>query len=144
MRISLRIVLLTFATTGLIACKSAITKNDAEIKFEITTHHFGELEYKGDGNCTFKFANPGEKPLVIQHVKTSCGCTVPKWPQKPIKTGESGEILLSYDTSHPGVFVKTITVSYNGEGSPQILTIKGNVKYPDDDGFSSGIDITTK
>ena len=144
MRISLRIVLVTFATTGLISCKSAATKNDAEIEFEKTTYHFGELEYKGEGNCTFKFANPGEKPLVIQHVKTSCGCTVPKWPRKPLKTGESGEILISYDTSHPGVFVKTITVSYNGEVSPQILIIKGNVKYPNEDAFYSETDENIK
>ena len=139
-----RTILLICITIIVASCVLKETKNDAEIKFEMTTHHFGELEYKGEANCTFKFTNPGENPLLIQHVKTSCGCTVPEWPKKPIKTGGSGEIFISYDTSHPGVFVKTITVFYNGEESPQILTTKGNVKYPDEDAFSSRHDESSK
>jgi hypothetical protein len=73
------------------------------------------------------FSNTGDTPLVIQNVKTSCGCTVPEWPQKPVNPGNSGEIKINYDTSHPGMFNKTITVFYNGQESPQVLNIKGKV-----------------
>jgi hypothetical protein len=76
------------------------------------------------------FSNTGDTPLVIQNVKTSCGCTVPEWPKNPLKSGKSSEISINYDTTHPGMFNKTITVFYNGENSPIVLSIKGKVAYP--------------
>jgi len=37
-------------------------------------------------------------------VKTSCGCTIPEWPRKPVKPGAKGEIKVKYDAAFPGVF----------------------------------------
>lgn len=121
------LVLLVYVS---IQCTSIENNNSAEIRFEVKEYDFGELELNADGNCSFKFLNPGETPLIIQNVKTSCGCTVPQWSKKSIKPGESGEIEINYDTSHPGMFSKTITVFYNGQDSPQTLTVKGSVKFP--------------
>lgn len=121
-----------FIVANIYSCTPRQQKNNAEITFATTEYDFGELEYKEKGNCSFQFNNPGKVPLVIHEVKTSCGCTVPEWPREPIKAGKSGDIRINYDTSHPGVFSKTITIFYNGEKSPETLTIKGNVKYPDD------------
>ncbi len=116
--------------TLLSGCDTGSVKNDAKIEFKQTEHNFGELELNGDGNCTFSFSNPGKSPLVIQDVKTSCGCTVPQWKQKPVPAGKTGKIQIEYDTSHPRTCSKTITVFYNGEVSPQVLTINGSVKFP--------------
>ncbi len=114
---------------GSFACGTTSPGNNAEIQFETTVFDFGELEFNGNGNCTFPFANAGNTPLIIQHVKTSCGCTVPKWPNKPVKPDKTAEIKVNYDTSHPGMFQKTVAVFYNGKNSPATLTIKGSVKY---------------
>ena len=75
----------------------------------------------------FAFSNPGTSPLVIEQVETSCGCTVPEWPQKPILPGKHGEIKVRYDTSQPSMFSKTIIVYFNGKNSPAKLTINGSV-----------------
>lgn len=114
----------------LMGCNSHAVKNSAKIRFEVTEHDFGQLNFKGNGNYSFGFANSGKTPLIISNVKTSCGCTVPQWPKKPLKPGGKGEIKISYDTSTPGMFNKTIAVYYNGENSPIRLAIKGSVNYP--------------
>jgi hypothetical protein len=88
--------------------------------------HFGEL----NGYCSFELSNAGESSLIIQNVKISYGSTVSPWTQKPIKSGKNGEIEISYDTSHPGIFSKTITVFYNGQDSSETLTINGCVTFP--------------
>jgi len=90
------------------------------------------LELNESANCTFKFSNPGNTPLIVYNVKTSCGCTVPEWTKVPVKPGKSGEIRITYETSQPGFFNKTITVFYNGKDSPQTLTIKGRMRFGGD------------
>ena len=121
--------MLFFLAGGCFACGITAVKNNAEIKFEVTEIDFGELQFKSDAKASFSFTNPGSTPLTIQHVKTSCGCTVPHWPTKPIKPGKSGEIKINYDTSQPGMFQKTITVFFNGKNSPETLIIKGRIDY---------------
>ena len=111
-------------------CGTVEVKNDAKIVFETIEYDFGELNFKGQGNCIFKFTNTSKTALFIHDVESSCGCTVPAWTKKPILPGKTGEIKIVYDTSHPGVFNKTIAVFYNGIESPQTLILKGTVRYP--------------
>ncbi len=112
------------------SCSPTIPANDASISISSLEYNFGELFYKSKAVYKFDFTNPGKTPLVIYNVKTSCGCTVPQWPKKPIRSGKTGTIAIEYDTSHAGAFNKTITVFYNGKESPVELSIKGRVKYP--------------
>ncbi|MFA5327370.1 MAG: DUF1573 domain-containing protein [Prolixibacteraceae bacterium] len=115
-----------------VACSPAVPRNDASLSFSNNKHDFGTISLKNEATFSFEFINHGKTPLVINEVKTSCGCTVPDWPKKPIKPGKKGEIKIKYDAAFPGVFHKTIEVFYNGKDSPQTLNIKGEVEYPDD------------
>ena len=99
----------------------------AEIKFEENLIDYGEIEYNSDGKRTFKFTNIGEAPLIFNRISSSCGCTVPKKPDQPIKPGESAEIEVEYDTKRIGVFIKAISVSSNAINSNVVLRIKGEV-----------------
>lgn len=114
------------------ACTTAVMTNDAVIDFSKAEQDFGSIPYQKEASCSFQFSNPGETPLLILDVKTSCGCTVPEWTKKPVKPGSSGKIKIKYDADFPGVFHKTIKVYYNGKDSPKELSIKGEVAYPDD------------
>ena len=100
-----------------------------EITFESETIDYGEVAQNSDGSRVFKFTNTGDAPLVIKNAKSSCGCTVPKKPEGPIAPGESGEIVVLYDTKNRvGQFRKTITLTTNIENQPMVaLKIKGNV-----------------
>jgi len=97
--------------------------------FEFVTEviDYGKIALNADGVRTFKFKNVGKSPLVINDIKSSCGCTVPKKPAGPILPGDSGEIEVKYDTNRPGGFSKSITVSSNADEPVKMLQIKGIV-----------------
>ena len=99
----------------------------AVIEFEESTIDYGTIEKGSNGVRVFKFINSGNIPLVISRVKASCGCTIPKKPNKPILPGEKGEIEVKYDTKRVMPFKKTITVISNAENSTELLVIKGKV-----------------
>lgn len=102
--------------------------NAAEISFDEKVFDYGTITKGADGNHTFTFTNTGNNPLIIESVKSSCGCTVPKKPKAPIAPGASGSIQVRYDTQRLGVFRKTITVTTNaGTNSVVALKIKGTV-----------------
>ena len=99
----------------------------AEIKFTETIIDYGIIENGEDGNRIFVFKNTGNSPLVFTRIFSSCGCTIPKKPEKPVMPGESGEIQVSYDTKRTGIFQKAITVKSNAKTANVILRIKGEV-----------------
>jgi len=98
------------------------------IQFENVKHDFGTFYQNGDGNWEFKFTNTGKEPLIIQNVRSSCGCTIAKRPAAPILPGESSSIKVRYDTRRIGVFRKTITVTSNADNSSVVLEIRGEIK----------------
>ncbi len=116
----------------LIACSAPANRNGASIGFVKAEHDFGSLIFKKKVECHFEYSNPGEKVLMVNDVKTTCGCTAARWTRTPAKPGKSGMINIGYDTEFPGIFHKEIHVHYNGPGSPVVLKIKGEVQYPDD------------
>ena len=104
------------------------TQSGPEIEFEKIVHDYGDVPYNGDGKCEFRFTNTGDEPLLIQKPKSSCGCTIPSWPQVPILPGESDVIKVSYRTNRAGNFNKTVTVTSNAiKNSTVVLRIKGRV-----------------
>lgn len=103
-------------------------KDLPEIFFEKTTHDYGNLKYDSDGTCEFTFKNTGKEPLLLTQVKASCGCTTPTWPKEPIKSGDTGTIVVKYNTKISGAFTKSIRVYSNAKTAMVTLTIKGSVE----------------
>ena len=108
-------------------------EKQAEIKFEFTTIDYGEVEFESDGKRVFKFKNVGTAPLIFKRISSSCGCTIPKKPEKPIEPGDSGEIEVEYDTKRVGIFMKAISVVSNSKNSSIVLRIKGEVLEEEDE-----------
>jgi len=102
-------------------------EKSAEISFTETIIDYGTIENGEDGKRTFEFKNTGNAPLIFSRIFSSCGCTIPKKPEKPILPGESGSIEVEYDTKRTGLFQKAITVNSNAKTSNVILRIKGEV-----------------
>ncbi len=102
-------------------------ENYAEISFKETLIDYGTIENGDDGKKTFEFKNTGNSPLIFSRIFSSCGCTIPKKPEKPIQPGESGTIEVEYDTKRTGLFQKAITVNSNAKTPNVILRIKGEV-----------------
>ncbi len=115
------------------SCNTGNTKDTGDnsnpsINFENTVHDFGTIPFEGDGRCYFNFTNDSEQPLVVNTVRTSCGCTRPQWPKEPVQPGESARIGITYNTRIEGKFHKSITVFSNAENSPTKLFVKGTVE----------------
>lgn len=99
----------------------------AEVTFEKISIDYGIIDHGVDGKRTFNFKNTGTAPLIFNRIYSSCGCTIPKKPEKPILPGESGSIDVEYDTKRTGAFQKAITVNSNAVNSNIILRIKGEI-----------------
>jgi len=99
----------------------------ARIEFEEMVHDFGTIKNGGDGTFEFVFKNTGKEPLIINNVKSSCGCTKPEWSAEPVKKGEKSVVKVGYNTRLVGPFTKTITVYSNASNPIVTLTIKGTV-----------------
>jgi hypothetical protein len=99
----------------------------AKIDFKETIHDFGELEFGGDGSFDFKFTNTGKSPLILDNVRSTCGCTVPEWTREPVNPSGTGSIRVIYDTHRVGAFSKTLIIYSNAANSPIRIFIKGRV-----------------
>ncbi|WP_418508409.1 DUF1573 domain-containing protein [Corallibacter sp.] len=121
---------ITILFIGLLSFTVNAQDKVAKIEFKSTIIDYGTIEKGADGVRVFEFTNTGDAPLIISNVKSSCGCTVPKKPEKPIMPGENGEIEVKYDTNRVMPIRKNITVMSNAETPTVVLKIKGEVIDP--------------
>ncbi|MBK8704817.1 MAG: DUF1573 domain-containing protein [Saprospiraceae bacterium] len=110
------------------------TANIAKIQFDSTTYHFGEV-FEGDKvTHKFSFTNTGKTPLIISDARSTCGCTVPKWPDTPIAPGEKGEIEVRFDTKgKSGRQSKPVTITANTYPSTTRIYLTGMVRMTNDE-----------
>ena len=104
------------------------TNTEAHIEFELMEYDYGEIAFDGDGTVDFEFRNSGSEPLLVTHVKSTCGCTIPEWSKEPVLNGKKGTIHVEYDTRRVGRFTKSIYVYSNAANGPQKLMITGTVQ----------------
>ncbi len=79
---------------------------------------FGKVTEGQKVEVLYRFKNIGDKPLIIESVRPSCGCTVADPPKEPIAPGAEGEIKGSFDSNGKnGMQHKTLYVTANTKGS---------------------------
>ncbi|MGB0934161.1 MAG: DUF1573 domain-containing protein [Lishizhenia sp.] len=100
------------------------------IAFNKEIHDFGTVLPETEASYTFTVINTGDKPLVIEDAKASCGCTVPKKPEAPIAPGEEGELEVTFKSKpgQTGVISKTVTITANIPNKTTTLQIKATVE----------------
>ena len=92
------------------------------------THHFGQIEWKRPVSVEYTITNTGDKPLILENVTGSCGCTVPEYPKEPIAPGASSEIKVVYKPGkQKGLQNKLVTVIANTQPKDTRLNIIANV-----------------
>lgn len=109
-------------------CLFAQSENKPVITFEKFSYDFGDLIQGDKVAHTFEFTNTGNQPLIISNVLTTCGCTVTEWPSKPIESGKTGEIKITFDsTGKMGKQNKIMTVITNADPQFARLSITASV-----------------
>ena len=94
-------------------------------KISISLGHF---DWQKEQKATFTLKNTGNKPLVVQDVNTSCGCTSVSYSKEPVQPSGELKLEVTYKAKHPEHFNKTITVYCNMESSPLVLKIMGDAE----------------
>lgn len=85
------------------------------IEWTQTHKNFGKITEGQKVEVAFHFKNTGNKPLVIERVQPSCGCTVAETPKEPIAPGAEGVIKGAFDSNgrvgmqHKSIYVETNT-----------------------------------
>lgn len=98
------------------------------IAWNETTHDFGKIVQNAPASVTFTVKNNGLVPVLITAARSSCGCTVAEYTKEPVKPGESGIVKATYNSARVGSFNKTVTVTFDGMQTTEMLTIKGEVE----------------
>ncbi len=69
-----------------------------KIAFDHDKFDFGTIKEGEKVRHAYAFTNTGTNPLMISDAIASCGCTVPSYPKTPVMPGESGEILVEFNS----------------------------------------------
>lgn len=105
---------------------SAISPDDI-LMLKETEFDFGKIPQGKPVTHIFEVTNNGKDSLRIANVQASCGCTTPAWDREKAQApGEKTNITVGYNAASEGPFTKSITITYNGTQSKQII-IKGEV-----------------
>lgn len=79
----------------------------------------------------FAFTNTGTQPVVIDSVKSSCGCTTTALDKKIYQPGETGHITAVLTIGRrKGVQVKGVAVAIHGEKESTTLTMVTHIPEP--------------
>jgi hypothetical protein len=101
------------------------------LQFREVEYNFGAVPQGKPVYHVFELKNTGNKPIILNDVHASCGCTTPEWSKDPIAPGTTAKIKVGFNAASEGAFEKFISVQYNDSGQKQIK-IKGNVwRAPD-------------
>lgn len=122
---------ITFLILVLGGLATVMAQNTPKFQFTSEVIDYGEIKKGSDGTRVFEFKNIGNAPLIIENVYSSCSCAVPSWTQSPIAPGESGEIVVEYNTDIVGPIRRTISIDSNADESTKAVKIKGKVIEPD-------------
>ncbi|HBK84053.1 MAG TPA: DUF1573 domain-containing protein [Flavobacterium sp.] len=129
---TLKITLATFFVFALSLAQTTTTEvtnqTPSELKWNNETFDFGTLTQGKPVSHEFTFKNTTKETVLITNARPSCGCTVADYTKTPIKPGEKGMVVATYNAATPGTFTKTITVTTSDSQVPKSLIIKGKVE----------------
>lgn len=104
--------------------------NITTMSFDKMEHDFGKVKADTDNKTVFYVTNTGKKPLIIEGVSASCGCTTPTKPENAIQPGKKDKIEVVFHPK-PGQLKeqnKTVTVTANTDPKMVVLNVKAFVE----------------
>jgi uncharacterized protein (DUF58 family) len=115
-----------FTLVFLLTCLFARSYAQKELELKEPSFDFGKIPQGRPVTHDFNVVNTSAKPVYIENVQASCGCTTPEWEKEPIAPGSSSKIKVGFNAGAEGPFSKTITIYYNSKQT-KTLAIKGTV-----------------
>lgn len=124
----LRSILLLLAT--IFCAKFVLAQNMEGVKVQNMSHYFGTFtRNQGVKVHEFELENTGADALIINRVKSTCGCTVAEWTRTPILPGKKGTVKVQFDPKkYSGYFSKSVEVYTNRSTNAINLQVSGRVQ----------------
>lgn len=107
-------------------------KKGPKLQLQEKSYDFGEIQEGKIVTHIFVFKNIGDEPLVINRVRTTCGCTAALLSQKQLNPGEQGELEVKFNTrGYEGRLSRYIYLETNDpQNSTAKITIQATIKVP--------------
>lgn len=123
---------LLFIAAAFVAGFTAMAqKADDIVKLNAETYSFGKIKQGVPVTTVFTVNNTSDKPVVLESVSASCGCTTPEWSKEPIAPGGTAQIKVGYNAAAVAPFTKDITIKLAGVQEVKIIHITGEVLSTD-------------
>lgn len=116
------VILLAFFSLSLDIAPSAI-KWTTETEYD-----FGVVAFGTTSGVVFSFQNISTDSVLLQTVRTTCGCTAAEWPEFPLAPGATGSLRIEFTGENKGPFSKKVRVFFDAMRKPEILIIRGRVE----------------
>lgn len=114
---------------SLLICLPSFFQSESKVEWVTPlVHDFGDIPHKVPAKFSFQFKNTSSEPLLIDNVRTGCGCTAPDWSYDATPVDSIGTINIIYDAKKMGFFSKKIKVFFNGQRKAEKLLIEGYVE----------------
>lgn len=98
------------------------------IVFDAKSHDFGTIKQGDKVAHVFKFKNTGKNDLYVLEVHPSCGCTAPEWTTTAVKSGQSGQIKIIFNSANKmGHVEKSVALLANTMMGNETLTFTANI-----------------
>jgi len=109
---------------------AATSPEAPSIQIEKAEYDFGVIGPETYNKCQYKFSNTGKGVLKIDHIQSTCGCTVPELTKKEYAPGENGVIDVTFHSpSYSGPTSKHLYIVSNDPVNPRAeLLIKATVE----------------
>jgi Protein of unknown function (DUF1573) len=102
-------------------------KPDEVIKINADTYNFGKIKQGVPVTTYFTVTNISDKPVILENVVPSCGCTTPEWSKEPVAPNSTTKIKVGYNAASPVPFTKDITIRLAGIQEARVIHITGEV-----------------
>jgi hypothetical protein len=123
---SIILILLIFHSMQLLAQDAPKIANGKMLGIGEISYDFGKIPQGKEVHHIFFVKNLSDKPLAIDNVQASCGCTTPEWSRDSIAPGAITKIKVGYNAAAIGSFEKTINVQF-GKSESETISIRGFV-----------------
>ena len=124
--------------------EKASIRDNAPSKFPIMffdkkTHDFGTIQDGAPQETVFSYTNTGDAPLVINEIKSTCGCTVPQdWSRAPLLPGESSQFTVKFNGKGINKTSKTVTIKANTQSGTESVRITAFINKPNGSSIPAG------
>lgn len=115
--------------TAVAFCLGTCLSAQTSLQISEQVHNLGNITWQEPIEVTFRVQNISQQPILIDQLRTDCGCTLVTTSSAEILPGHDAVITARYDAAMLGHFAKRVSFRASTEPDPIILTLTGRVVY---------------